>query len=244
MGDNNFFKPKLVTPDHDPLKRLLGYGFIKATDELDDQNETALLRVGEIEKMGKGLFAKVDITKKKRIFGATGKEYLLRKGLDSKYDPTIEFIALGPNASMPNAICINEEYDPETQELSYRWLNPDDSNPLRVINHSCNPNTARLGPYAFFSRRDIGMGEQITADYSTLEINPEWNMPCHCGEPNCRKIIGGVQTLPLAVAQEYWSEMPRFMQKLYVESLAGKSFDQGDQDVIKNLKIEMFKNLL
>jgi uncharacterized protein len=74
------------------------------------------------------------------------------------------------------------------------------------INHSCEPNagfhiegtTADL-----YAIRDIAPGEEILFDYSTTLDEDDFEMPCHCGQPTCRKLIRDGKYLPEDVWQKY-----------------------------------------
>lgn len=61
-------------------------------------------------------------------------------------------------------------------------------NELAYINHSCSGNVrmkvfwARV---AFYARRDIRKGEELTCDYG--ESHHEGRLRCRCGSPECRK---------------------------------------------------------
>ena len=60
------------------------------------------------------------------------------------------------------------------------------SDPLRFTNHSCRPNAVlriRQGRVEFYAMRDIGCGEEITANYG--QTHHEGQLRCRCGAPNC-----------------------------------------------------------
>jgi SET domain-containing protein len=59
--------------------------------------------------------------------------------------------------------------------------------PARYVNHSCNANTYTHN-FCDVAKQDIKKGEEITGDYSENET-PSFEMVCHCGSKNCRKII-------------------------------------------------------
>lgn len=60
-------------------------------------------------------------------------------------------------------------------------------NELAYINHSCSGNV-RMKVFetrvAFYARRDIGKGEELTCDYG--ESHHEGRLPCRCGSAECR----------------------------------------------------------
>ncbi|CAG8453582.1 3083_t:CDS:10, partial [Scutellospora calospora] len=69
----------------------------------------------------------------------------------------------------------------------------------RFMNHSCAPNCYvqkwmvgekyRIG---IFALRNVQEGEELTFDYNAERYGSE-AQACHCGEPNCRGIIGGTK---------------------------------------------------
>lgn len=59
----------------------------------------------------------------------------------------------------------------------------------REANHSCDPNTWWAGSDAIVARRDIRVGEAITDDYSTCDVDLVFAMTCRCEAPPCRKRI-------------------------------------------------------
>ncbi len=64
------------------------------------------------------------------------------------------------------------------------------SNALRYINHSCDPNTYMRRAYEkveFYSLRPIRKGEELTCDYG--ETHHDGKLPCRCGASNCRGYI-------------------------------------------------------
>lgn len=64
------------------------------------------------------------------------------------------------------------------------------SNELRFINHSCNPNVFMRRAYRkveYYALRNISKGEELTCDYG--ETHHEGKFPCRCGAKNCRGFI-------------------------------------------------------
>ncbi len=84
------------------------------------------------------------------------------------------------------------------------------------VNHSCRPNCI----LKIFGReavlicvKDINKNDEVTFDYSTSCTEPDWYMPCHCGESNCRKIITCFGKLPEAIKSKYCKggAVPKFV---------------------------------
>jgi uncharacterized protein len=64
------------------------------------------------------------------------------------------------------------------------------SNELRFINHSCDPNVYMRRAYRkveYYTRYAIKKGEELTCDYG--ETHHEGTLPCKCGAKNCRGFI-------------------------------------------------------
>lgn len=60
------------------------------------------------------------------------------------------------------------------------------------INHSCSPNAGLVNDKDFVARKKIKKGEEITQDYSAIDIEgikagkKALGMSCNCGSENCR----------------------------------------------------------
>ena len=63
--------------------------------------------------------------------------------------------------------------------------------PIHYGNHSCDPNLWHTGADTLTARRDIRPGEELTVDYATQTVAPDFRMPCRCGAPACRLLITG-----------------------------------------------------
>lgn len=67
------------------------------------------------------------------------------------------------------------------------------------INHSCDPNCGIRtdGPCVVLTAlRPIALGEELTFDYSTTNLNAPLEMTCHCGSKTCRRTVRDFQDLP------------------------------------------------
>ena len=70
----------------------------------------------------------------------------------------------------------------------YFHMDVDDT---RLMNHSCEPNTAdfpKENPNAIIAARDIEKDEEVTWNYLPF-MNPFQVFNCNCGSKNCVKIV-------------------------------------------------------
>ena len=64
------------------------------------------------------------------------------------------------------------------------------SNSLRFINHSCDPNTYMRVTHnrvEFYTLRKVRINEELSCDYG--ETHHDGKLPCRCGAANCRGFI-------------------------------------------------------
>jgi len=61
------------------------------------------------------------------------------------------------------------------------------------INHSCDSNAWLKDAFTLTARRDILLGDEITADYALWEANENYvsKWSCKCGSPKCRGRVTG-----------------------------------------------------
>jgi hypothetical protein len=57
----------------------------------------------------------------------------------------------------------------------------------RYMNHSCDPSCMGTGYDFELAVRDIQPGEELTADYGSLNL--EYDFTCLCGSAKCRKVL-------------------------------------------------------
>ncbi len=193
------------------------------------------LDVRDAGEAGKGLFAKEEIKKGEVIFVSTGKRkiscspYESREVVKADHDDERKYTLKprNPDELWPNAICVGEEdleqiVGSQTSPRNIKaniWLDPSPTCPLRYLNHSCEPNIARTADaVTFVAMRDIAPNEQLTCDYSTLEVNPDWHMDCKCGAAHCRGVVGAIQSLPDELLETYGRYLPPFMMDLFKRS--------------------------
>ena len=71
------------------------------------------------------------------------------------------------------------------------WMDPDA--PLNKLNHCCDPNAHFGAKRQLFALHPIARGEEVTFDYSTSEVDPQWTMSCACGAKGCRRGLHAIQ---------------------------------------------------
>lgn len=131
---------------------------------------------------GQGIFTTLDIPADVPIMEVTGNVYAEHELPDPNH---IALLQVGPNI----------------------FIGPSGSTD-DYINHSCNPNCRMqvAGSRAIIhSMYFIKAGHELTFDYSTTSTDTldKWKMDCHCGSPNCRKVISGFQYLPPELKKNY-----------------------------------------
>ena len=76
---------------------------------------------------------------------------------------------------------------------------------FRQINHSCDPNAGIKGENELFAIKDIGIGDEITFDYSTVVgSQSDWSMECKCRSKKCRKQIKNYRSIPKDILNSYF----------------------------------------
>lgn len=143
---------------------------------------------------GKGIMAGEDIKKGDLIRYIKGEIKFL--SIKSKED----------SLSYPNWIGIDKGV----------WIDPD--HPHQYLNHSCDPTAGIKGKVSIVALKNIKEGEEITIDYSIIEGDDLWEMPCSCGSKDCRKIIRSIQYLPKKTYKKYLPFIPKYFQRLYNKS--------------------------
>ncbi len=59
------------------------------------------------------------------------------------------------------------------------------------VNHSCDPNLGLRGQITLVALRDIQPGEEVCFDYAMTDSTSYDEFECHCGSPDCRKVVTG-----------------------------------------------------
>ncbi len=122
---------------------------------------------------GRGLFAIADIAKDEIVAVKCG-HIVDRKTLREKITPRLGPVEIQIDDDLFIAPVTEEE-----RELSMLYLN-----------HSCDPNLGIRGEITFVAMRAIRAGEELTHDWAMTD-DDDYSVECHCGAPDCRKILTG-----------------------------------------------------
>ena len=131
------------------------------------------MQVSKSNIAGKGAFALKPIAAKKKL-GNMGGEIISYKEAQKRVK------------KQPGNVLFMVEFDHEDIALDASI----NSNELRYINHSCDPNTYIRRAYKkveFYTLRPIKKGEELTCDYG--ETHHDGKLSCRCGAVNCRGYI-------------------------------------------------------
>lgn len=213
-------------------QRYFPQNYSETRDRFDDDAKTCKLEVGDAGEIGKGLYAREAIEKGKIVFVSSGRRIYLPEPYESQaivqrsseVESGYHLERRNPDQLNPNAICIGQQDLSTLIDLGIHnphipmnvWLDPFPACPLKFLNHSCEPSLMRvMDGVTFVAMRDIKPGEQLTCDYATLEINPDWEMECKCCSSNCRGQIRSIQSLSAELIEKYGASLPRFMFLLF-----------------------------
>jgi len=78
----------------------------------------------------------------------------------------------------------------------------------REMNHSCDPNAWWSGSDTLVARRNIEVGEEITYDYSSCDVDLAFEMKCACGAQNCRGTISSQDYKIESWREQYGLNLP------------------------------------
>lgn len=109
----------------------------------------------------------------------------------------------------------------------------------RFVNHSCKPNCEMqkwsvngMWRMALFSRGPIGRNEELTYDYNFSLFNPHEGQTCHCGNEECRGVIGGkgrknLQKTPLKNPKS--KDKPSKTEEIKKDTKSSKQLDKVEE---------------
>ncbi|MDP4039357.1 MAG: SET domain-containing protein-lysine N-methyltransferase [Candidatus Pacearchaeota archaeon] len=131
---------------------------------------------------GRGIFAKKEILKNKRIIEYVG-EKITKKQSDKIFLQTLKKASKDKTKGEVYLFDLNKKYD----------INGDvPKNTAKYINHSCNPNceTEIIDDKEIWvvSKRKINIGEELSFNYG-FGLEEYKDYPCKCNSPNCMGYI-------------------------------------------------------
>jgi len=81
-------------------------------------------------------------------------------------------------------------------------------------NHSCEPNLGWADEYTLVALRDIAAGEELTDDYATSTVDPDFVLYCHCETYRCRQVIEGTDWKIPQLQKRYAGQWVPYIDRL------------------------------
>ncbi len=159
------------------------------------------VEIRETKKKGKGIYALKNLKKGEHILDITGKIIETENPLDYPEEIREHWGPLGKKGN------------------KFRFITPE--SPWMYMNHSCDSNAGIINDRKLIATRDIQKGEEITIDYSTLDIESltqgkkQLTMKCECGSKNCRKIITTFDKLNKKDQDRLKPYLSKYLKKKY-----------------------------
>jgi SET domain-containing protein len=141
---------------------------------------TPHIHVKDSPIQGKGLFPDIDITRGTVLFEIVGEK------IRHEYDPRL---------AKENPNWIGTGYE--------EWLTLGPGDIAIFLNHSCEPNVIINEKLQLVAMQPVKAHEELLLDYSTTELDPYWQMDCHCGAKSCRHVLKSFQFLPPELQNKY-----------------------------------------
>jgi|YNPBryantNP2012_1023418.scaffolds.fasta_scaffold10426_2 SET domain-containing protein len=153
-----------------------------------------------------------------------------------------EFIPKGELLSVwGGAVYTEEELDQVPESRAKHGLQVEEGiyllplvegDPGDYYNHSCDPNAALEGQICLVAFRDILPDEEVCFDYAMSDGSDYDEFECHCGAPNCRKIVTGNDWMLPELQQRYAGHFIPYLQKR-IDALRAKSNGhKGEEEVV------------
>lgn len=155
--------------------------------------------VREIDRYGKGVFAKEDIKKGSllAVFGG--------------YVMDISYEELLPDSIKDNALQISENLVLGVKEESEVEV-------ACYFNHSCDPNAGFKGQIFLVAMRDIEKDDQVTFDYGMVlfrsRYGNDYMFKCACGSAQCRGNITNNDWKMSTLREKYHGYFQYFLEEM------------------------------
>ena len=97
------------------------------------------------------------------------------------------------------------------------------------INHSCNPNAWMIDAFTICARRNIHIGEEITADYALWEPDEKYvsAWTCRCGSRRCRGRVTGSDWKNPILRERYRGHFSPYLTKRIERDKIGGAGDDS-----------------
>jgi hypothetical protein len=91
------------------------------------------------------------------------------------------------------------------------------------MNHSCDSSAWMEDEVTLVARRDIDAGEEVTVDYALFTTQSNWMLDnrCHCGSPDCRRVITGDDWRRKDVQERYRNHFSPFINRRIERQMKG-----------------------
>lgn len=149
---------------------------------------------------------------KNRGYGLFAKEFIPKGTIVGTLDTNEKQYTLEELEQLP------EEVEHLDYQFGDRYIISHDGG--EYMNHSCDPNTWWVSDTELAAMRDIKEGEEITYDYVTADVSPEYtaSWECNCGAANCRHRISSRDYLNKEWQKKYKGHLPSWVCKFVSEN--------------------------
>ena len=150
-------------------------------NQQDRKQNLLCLQVRPSRIQGVGLFSGVHLAAGTILFEIKGERVI-----HPRYDPYLA------------------DKNPNWMGIGYcEWIIMEKDHGGLYINHSCEPNVIVNDKLQVVTFKPVKANDELVMDYSTTELDPDWEMKCNCRENSCRKVLRSFQFLPQPIQEKY-----------------------------------------
>ena len=89
------------------------------------------------------------------------------------------------------------------------------------LNHSCEPNVGSSSSLISLSWAQPPSAEELSFDYAMTDDEPDIDMQCNCGAPDCRRVITGLDWKRPELQRRYEGYFSAYLQHKIATSTGG-----------------------
>jgi hypothetical protein len=193
-----------IVIDEDRIKQvtqesfdLIEYSYLELVPQnIKKDNQKIELKINH--ELGRAIFAKENIVQGEFIGGLYGD---IHKASDS--------------SNLPEGVA-----DHALQFAQNKWRLSHLGGLVQYENHACKANVGMRGLFDLVALREIKAGEEIVADYATME-DSDWQFPggkCLCKLPNCRQKFLPFRLLLPEDQKKIWDYTSPWIRKKYMRT--------------------------